>query len=107
MSVATRVFEASVRVGRQIKSFLYYYEDGVKTHKQAAQKARKHGKVISVRKVDTPALLSRIESLNLDDEYLGGGVFESDLKLDEVLGLRKKERSNRLKNKSKDKLEDT
>lgn len=94
MSVASRAFEAKVRIGGLIKSYLYYYSEGVRTHKQARQKARKHGKVISVEKVDTQALLGRIENLKLDDEperfYLGGGVFEDELNLDEVLGLSKK-----------------
>ncbi len=94
MSILNRVFEAKVRVGKVIKAYLYYTSDGVRTHKQAAQKAKKHGKVISVEKVDTHALLGRIENLDLTEDpmsqYLGGGVFEDDLNLDEVLGLRKK-----------------
>lgn len=112
MSIASRAFEAKVRIGGLIKSYLYYYNEGVRTHKQARQKARKHGKVISVEKVDTQALLGRIENLRLDDEperfYLGGGVFEDELNLDEALGLSKKEnRNKRIKNKSKDSREET
>lgn len=110
MSIITRVFEAKVRVGKDIKSFLYYYSDGIKTHKQAAQRARKKGKVISVEKVDAQALLGKIEDLSLEQEperyYLGGGVFEDELNLDEILGLRKKElRNKRIKNKARDKKE--
>lgn len=94
MSAINRVFEAKVRVGRTIRAYLYFAKDGVKTHEQAAHKAQKHGKIISVEKVDTQALLGRIEKLKLDEEperyYLGGGVFEDELKLDEALGLSKK-----------------
>lgn len=111
MSVINRVFEAKVRIGKVIKSYLYYYSDGVKTHRQAARKATKHGKVISVEKVDTQALLGRIENLNLDEEpiryYLGGGVYEDELDIDGVLGLSKKtKRSDRIKNKSRDNQEE-
>ena len=94
MSIASRAFEAKVRVGRVIKSYLYYASEGVRTHKQAVNRAKKHGKVISVEKVDAEALLGRIENINLSNEperfYLGSGVFEDELNLDEVLGLSKK-----------------
>ncbi len=93
MSIGRKAFEVKVRIGKVIKKYLYYHDKGVKTHKQAAQKAKKHGRVISVEKVDNQALLGRIENLNLEEggNYdLGGGVFEDDLNLDEVLGLRKK-----------------
>ncbi len=92
MSIGRKAFEVKVRIGKVIKKYLYYHDDGVKTHTQAAQKAQKHGRVISVEKVDNHALLGGIENLNLEEgNYdLGGGVFEDDLKLDEVLGLRKK-----------------
>ena len=98
MSIANRVFEAKVKVGRAIKSYLYFSSDGIRTHKQAANKAKKHGKIISVEKVDTQALLGRIENLKLDDinnQYIGEGVYENDLKIDELLGLSKKTKKRR------------
>jgi len=109
MSIGRKALEVKVRIGRLIKSYLYYYDEGVKTHKQAAQKAKKHGKVISVEKVDTQALLGRIENLDLSENYyLGGVVYENELNLDEVLGLSKKtKRSDHIKNKSKDNQEET
>lgn len=91
MSIGRKALEVKVKVGKLIKAYLYYDDEGVKTHKQAAQKAKKHGKVISVEKVDNQALLGRIENLDLSENYyLGGGIYEDDLNLDEVLGLRKK-----------------
>lgn len=107
MSIGRKALEVKVRVGKLIKAYLYYNDEGVKTHKQAAQKARKHGKVISVEKVDTQALLGRIENLDLsEDYYLGKGIYEDDLNIDEVLGLRKKtKRDARLKNKLRDNQE--
>lgn len=113
MSVATRVFEAKVKVGKVIKSYLYYYNEGVRTHDQARKKAKKHGRVISVGKVDIPSLLSKIEDINLNEEperhYLGGGIYEDELDIDKVLGLTKKkeDRVTRLKNKSRDNQENT
>ncbi len=91
MSIGRKAIEVKVRIGKIVKAYLYFHDEGVKTHRQAAHKAKKHGKVISVEKVDTYALLGRIEKLNLDEglerQYLGGGVYEDELDLDGVLGL--------------------
>tara|TARA_Y100000310_G_scaffold79271_2_gene75954 strand:+ start:4407 stop:4748 length:342 start_codon:yes stop_codon:yes gene_type:complete len=94
ITVIDKAFEVKVKIGKLIKAYLYYRSDGVKSHRQAARKAKKHGKVISVEKVDAQALLGRIENLDLSEEseryYLGGGVFEDELDIDGVLGLSKK-----------------
>jgi len=90
MSIISKTFEVKVKVGQLFKT--YHYE--ASTNKQAASKAKRHGRIISVRKVDIQALLGRIENLKLEEEperyYLGGGVYEDDLNIDEVLGLSKK-----------------
>lgn len=81
------MFEVRVKVGQLFKTYHYEANDG----KQAASKAKRHGRIISVRKVDIQALLGRIENIKLDEEperyYLGGGVYEDELNLDQVLGL--------------------
>jgi len=104
MLIARKAFQVKVKIGKLIKDYLYYPDEGVRTHDQARKKARKHGRVISVEKVDTQALLGRIENLKLDTDpdryYLGG---EDELNLDELLGLRKKtkRRINRVRQRER------
>lgn len=109
MSIIRRMFEVRVKVGEKLKSYHY----SASNSKQAAQRAKKHGRVVSAKKVDIQALLGKIENLNLSEEpirqYLGSGIYEDELNLDEVLGLtkKKKDRSKRLEDKSRDKQEST
>ncbi len=91
MSFISKVYEVRVKVGQKLKS--YHYK--ANTSKNAAKKGKKHGRIISVKKVDIQTLLgNRIENLNLDEPaeriYLGDGIFEDDLDIDGVLGLTKK-----------------
>jgi len=109
MLIIRKAFQAKVKIGKLIKDYLYYPDEGVRTHAQARKKAKKHGRVISVEKVDTQALLGKIENLKLEQEpgkyYLGGDIYEDELNIDELLGLRKKtkRRSNYVRQREREK----
>jgi len=88
MSIISRTFEVKVKVGQLFKT--YHYE--ANTNRQAAGKAKRHGRIISIRKVDIQALLGKIENIKLDEEperyYLGGGIYEDELNIDQIIGLK-------------------
>lgn len=106
MSIFNRVFEVKVKVGQKTETF--HFEK--RTSKQAGEAGQKHGRVLSVRKVDRQALLGNIEKLDLSQEplrtYLGSGVYEDELNIDAVLGLSKKEnRRKRIETKEENRLD--
>lgn len=94
LRTADRYFEARVLVNGLPQMFHYWAKD----QEQAQVKARKKGRVQSVRKVDASEYTVGIETLKLEPVnkglYLGAGVYENDFNLDEILGLRKKKKTN-------------
>ena len=100
MSIRARVYEVRVKVGRKLKSFHFR----TNSQGQAVSRGEKHGRVVSVQKVNKYDLLGNIENLSLDDvsigDYIGGEL--DRLKIDEALGLRKKESKNRRSKRGKE-----
>lgn len=100
MSSVARVFEVKVRVDGDIRS--YHYQ--AKSHEQAVTKAQKRGRILGVRKVSPSDIIGNIESIKLDQKplglYIGGGLYENDINLDEILGLRKPSRNKNRRSKS-------
>lgn len=103
LRTADRVFEARVMVNGIPQMFHYL----AKNQEQAQVKARKKGRVQSVRKVDASEYTVGIETLRLEPAsrglYLGAGVYEGDINLDEILGLRKKKKNFDKKDRNRDK----
>ena len=115
MSNNGHMYEVRVKVGQLLQSF--HFER--RTQKQAVAEASRHGKVVSARKVSPQLLVGNIENLKLEDngqkpqllnskeprQYLGGGIFEDQLDIDRMLGLKKSEvrkrRDTNMKHKKK------
>lgn len=91
--MSSRLYEVRVRAGDKLKMFHFRRNN----HNQAAKEGAKKGKVISVHKVNKQAMLGNIEAIQFDDisigEYLKGEY--DDLKIDELLGLRKPNNNRR------------
>jgi hypothetical protein len=78
-------------------SRMFHFRD-LRNQEQAEQRARKlakkkNGKVLSIRKVNIDEWPSGVELMKLEKQpkglYLGGGVYENDIDLDKMLGLRR------------------
>ena len=87
MSAIDRLYEVKVRYG-QITRTLHYW---AANHGHAANRAKKHGSIQSVRKVNYDILERPIEELKLNQEdrgvYLGKGVYDKEIDIDTLLGL--------------------
>lgn len=71
----------------------------VKSKEVAERRGEKHGKVYGVKKVDRDELFREKSNIKLNPPeglYLGQGIYENELDLDVMLGLRKqhKEKNN-------------
>lgn len=95
MSSLGRTFEARLLINGLQKMF--HFND-LRNQRQAelrAQKlaSKKNGRVLSVKKVNVDEWPSGIEFMKLQRQprglYLGAGVYEGDIDLDRILGLRK------------------
>lgn len=98
-----RDFEVRLLIGGVAKMF--HFRD-LKNQDQAQMRARKlakkkNGKVLSVRKVYIDEWPMGVELMRLERQprglYLGAGMYEADIDLDKILGL-KKEPKNKKKN---------
>ena len=103
-------FQAQILINGVRKMFHF---ENLKNHNQADARAqklarKKNGRVLSIRKVsgkkDITEWPSGVEFMKLKPQpkglYLGGGMYEEDVDLDKILGLRrdKKDKKNRRKN---------
>lgn len=84
-----------VRVADKIVKVFHIDANGPK---QAEKKARKHGKVVTVRKVKVSDIVGNIEALTLDQPV---NPYENAIAMDEMIWKRK--RGKRIKSKGKDK----
>ncbi len=101
-------YEVVVEVeGRQQGHHIMFHFPA-KSQGKAAEKGSRYGRVMSVRKVDASEFISDIENMKLKQSkpeprglYIGGGLYDNTLNLDEILGLRRAKRLD--DNKKKDK----
>ncbi len=102
-------YEVIVEVkGREQGHHIMFHFDA-KDPDKARAKGEKKGRVVSVCKVDPSVVCRDVEKMKLKQQrredrglYIGGGLYDNTLNLDEMLGLR---RAQRLEvNKRKDKL---
>lgn len=95
MSARVVKYQAKVDVGYIVKMFHYFSNDIKKVRKRA----EKHGRVLGIRKVGIPDYIGSLNCYQIQQEplglYLGGGLYEKDINLDEILGLTKKKKKNR------------
>lgn len=76
-----------------------------RTHKQAAKKGKKYGRIISVRKAQIDKMLGNPENINLQEPlgvYSQGNPYKDALAMDEMIW---KKQNKKRKNKHKDKVE--
>ena len=92
---ATTEFQAKVIVGNVVKMFHFFGKDIKKIRKRAEKK----GRVIGSRKVGIPDYIGSLNCYQIQQEplglYLGGGLYEKDIDLDEILGLTSKKKKRR------------
>lgn len=70
----------------------------------ALHQAKKHGRPISVRKVNRGKINSNIEHIKLDQKPYGeDSVFENAIAMDELIWNKKVKRSERIEDRKKDK----
>ena len=97
MSIARTLYEVRVKIGRKIRSFHYWANSPSK----AGNRGGKHGRVVSVQKVDVDDLQGSIENMQLEPEEVSIGDFlggeDDKLRIDELLGLRKSNKNRRSK----------
>ena len=90
MSTSDRAFEVRVLTNGIVKMLNFR----VGNPDRAKKLAKKHGQVLGVKKVGLPSYIGSPNCYELEQEplglYLGSGVYEKDIDLDVILGLRKK-----------------
>lgn len=75
-----------------------------KTHQQAMQKAEKHGRPLTVRKVDKDRMMGgNIENLLLQEPFGANNPYPNAVAMDEMIWKKKKKRAGRRDNHEKDK----
>lgn len=107
MSVVALNYEVTVEVKGRKQGHHIMFHFFAKHPNKAAEKGSKYGRVLSVRKVSSDNVIRDIEQMKIPKPpkpqglYIGCGLYEDNIDLDKMLGLRRAKRID--VNKRKDK----
>ena len=92
-------YRAQCILDKTLKVFHFWANDPA----QAIDKAKKHGRPISARKVNRDKIMSDIEHIKLDQKQYGeDNIFVNAIAMDELIWNKKAKRSERIEDQKKD-----